>query len=168
MPADADVVLSNALLQWVPRHAELIRGWAAALPPGGWLAFQVPGNFASPSHQLMRELAVSPRWHDQLDGVLRHDDAVREPHDYAQLLMESGLTADVWETTYLHVLSGDDPVLNWVRGTGLRPVLDALSPQDATEFERDYSAALRAAYPHDAAGRTLFPFRRIFAVGQKA
>lgn len=165
-PSDADVVLSNATLQWVPGHRALLAQWAAALPDDGWLAVQVPGNFAAPSHTLMRALADSPRWSGPLAGVLRHDDAVGTPADYAELLLSAGLVADVWETTYLHVLPGPDPVLSWVRGTGLRPILDALAPADADEFAREYAARLRAAYPAMAHG-TIFPFRRVFAVGHK-
>jgi trans-aconitate 2-methyltransferase len=165
-PPDTDVIVSNATLQWVPGHGELVSRWAAALPPGGWLAFQVPANFDSPSHTLMRELAESDRWHDALHGVLRHHDAVAAPADYAQLLLQAGLHTDVWTTTYLHVLSGPDPVLEWVRGTGLRPVLAALSPADCAAFEAEYAAELRRAYPATGHG-TLFAFRRIFAVGNR-
>jgi trans-aconitate 2-methyltransferase len=176
MPPDADVVISNAMLQWVPGHQELLRGWAASLPAGGWLAFQVPGNFDSPSHTLMRSLATSPRWARFVGDALRHHDAVGTPSDYARLLLDSGLTADVWETTYLHVLAGPDPVLAWVRGTGLRPVLTALADRPAPDdddarpavdvFEAEYAAGLRAAYPPTEHG-TLFAFRRIFAVAHK-
>jgi trans-aconitate 2-methyltransferase len=165
MPSDADVVLGNAVLQWVPGHLDLLRHWAAALPAGGWLAFQVPGNFQSPSHRLLRELAESPRWQAFLDGVLRHD-AVAEPSAYADLLLSAGLAADVWETTYLHVLPGADPVLEWMRGTGLRPVLHALSAADGERFAAEYGALLRAAYPRTEHG-TMFEFRRIFLVGHK-
>lgn len=167
VPRDADVVLSNATLQWVPGHRELLTRWAAELPAGGWLAFQVPGNFDSPSHVLMRTLADSPRWAGRLGGVLRHDDAVAEPGEYADLLLAAGLQVDVWETTYVHVLNGEDPVLEWVRGTGLRPVLAALPDADAAEFSAEYGAELRAAYPAGPSG-TLFPFRRIFAVAHRS
>lgn len=163
---DTDVVLSNAALQWVPGHRDLLGRWAAALPAGSWLAIQVPGNFAAPAHRLMRELANSPRWAAQLAGVLRHHDAVAEPAEYARLLHAAGMRPDVWETTYLHVLPGDDPVLEWLRGTGLRPVLAALDEADGAEFTAALGASLRAAYPRTEIG-TLFPFRRIFAVGHK-
>ncbi len=166
-PADADVILGNAVLQWVKGHDALIRRWAAALPPDGWLAFQVPGNFESPSHALMRRLASSPMWAPKIGTVLRHADAVAEPTDYARLLLDCGLIADVWETTYVHRLQGPDPVLQWVRGTGLRPVLQALEADDAAQFEAEYAALLRQAYPVGPDGSTLFPFRRIFFVGHK-
>lgn len=165
-PADTDVVVSNAALQWVPGHQELMRGWLAALRPGAWFAVQVPGNYDAPSHALMRTLAASDRWSASLDGVLRSGESVGGPADYLRILLDAGFTADAWETTYQQVLSGPDPVLEWVRGTALRPVRAVLSAQDAAEFEAEYAAALRHAYPETAHG-TVFPFRRIFAVGQK-
>jgi trans-aconitate 2-methyltransferase len=166
-PEDADVVVSNATLQWVPSHRDLISRWAATLPRGGWLAFQVPGNFGSFSHSLMRSLAESRRWAASLTGILRHHDSVGTPEEYTGLLLSAGLAADVWETTYVHVLPGPDPVLQWLRGTGLRPVMAALPPESYAMFEAEFAEQLRQAYPPTPAG-TLFPFRRIFAVGSRA
>ena len=163
---DTDVVVSNAALQWVPGHQGLMARWLQLLPAGAWLAVQVPGNFPSPSHALMRAVAQSPRWHKQLDGVLRHDDAVWEPGQYHELLLRAGARADVWETTYNQLLAGEEPVLDWVRGTGLRPVLQALGEREAHEFEAEYSVLLDEAYPAAEFG-TIFPFRRIFMVAQK-
>jgi trans-aconitate 2-methyltransferase len=163
---DVDVIVSNAALQWVPRHQELMAQWASALPSGGWLAVQVPGNFDSPSHALMRRLAGDDRWAAKLQDVLRDADAVGTPESYATVLLDAGLDADAWETTYIHVLQGDDPVLEWIRGTGLRPILAALSPSDAREYSTELAAELRKAYPPGPHG-TLFPFRRVFAVGHK-
>lgn len=165
---DVDVLVSNAMLQWVPGHRELLARWAAQLADGGWLAFQVPGNFGAPSHRLMRELAAEDAWRERLDGVLRHadGDAVAGPADYLELLAGAGLRVDAWETEYLHVLDGEDPVLEWLRGTGLRPVLAALDEEGAAAFTAEYAARLRAAYPRRAFG-TAFPFRRIFVVAQR-
>ncbi|MFG2791285.1 trans-aconitate 2-methyltransferase [Streptomyces sp. NPDC048419] len=162
------LIVSNATLQWVPGHAERFGEWVAGLAPGGTFAFQVPGNFGAPSHRLMRELAESARWKDRLGGLLRHGDAVLAPEAYLERLTALGCTADVWETTYVHLLPGEDPVLDWVKGTGLRPVLTALADDPAAreEFLGEYRAALREAYPATGHG-TAFPFRRIFAVARK-
>ena len=164
---DTDLLISNAALQWVPGHEELLRSWAAALPEGAWMAWQVPGNLDSPSHSLLRGLTSTDRWSPFVGSTVLPPDAVRSPATYASLLIECGLVPDVWETTYIHVLAGADPVLEWVRGTALRPVLAALSPADAADFEAEYAPQLREAYPAGPGG-TLFPFRRIFCVGRKS
>ncbi|RBY94075.1 trans-aconitate 2-methyltransferase [Blastococcus sp. TBT05-19] len=162
-----DVVVSNAVLHWVPGHAELMARWAGALPPGGWLAVQVPGNFRNPTHALLAELCRSPGWADRLADAGPAPDTVLEPAGYAEVLTGAGLAADVWETTYLHVLTGTDPVLAWVRSTVLRPVLARLDDDDAARFTEAYAAALRNAYPARPDGTTLLPFRRVFAVGSR-
>jgi trans-aconitate 2-methyltransferase len=161
-----DVLVSNAALQWVPGHRELLTRWAAELAPAGWLAFQVPANFDAPSHVLMRELADSARWRDRLAGVLRGGESTDPPLAYLELLSTCGMDVDAWQTEYIHVLDGADPVLEWVRGTGLRPVLGALSADDGERFSAEYAAALREAYPRRAYG-TAFPFRRTFVVAQR-
>lgn len=162
-----DVVVSNALLQWIPGHDDLLSRMAGWLGPAGWLAMQVPGNFEAPSHTLLRELAGFPQWTEKLGGVLRGADSVLDAAGYFQILTGAGLIVDTWETTYLHVLTGPDPVLRWTTGTALRPVLAALDTADAETFTGQYATALRAAYPADESGRVLFPFRRVFAVGQR-
>ena len=162
-----DVVVSNAVLHWVPGHDRIMSRWAGWLSPGGQVAVQVPGNFRAPTHALLTELCRSPRWSAQLAAVAPDPDAVLEPARYYDVLTEAGLTADVWETTYVHVLTGDDPVLAWVRTTVLRPVLALLGEDDAAELTAAYAAALREAYPQRPDGTTLLPFRRIFAVGSR-
>jgi trans-aconitate 2-methyltransferase len=166
MPPDTDVLVSNAVLQWVPSHRALLASWAQRLPSGGELAFQVPGNFDSPSHALMRRLAAAPKWEPRLAGVLRHHDAVASPEEYSRLLLDCGMRVEAWETTYLHLLAGDDPVLRWLQGTGLRPVLAALSGEEAAEFQAEFAAALRSAYPATPHG-TFLPYRRVFVVAKK-
>ncbi|WP_405657396.1 trans-aconitate 2-methyltransferase [Streptomyces sp. RK9] len=167
-PGTYDLILSNATLQWVPGHTERFPDWVAALRPGGVLAVQMPANFQAPSHTLMRELCASGRWRERLGGVLRHADAVLEPGAYLEVLAGLGCEADVWESTYQQLLGGDDPVLDWVKGTGLRPVLTALAddPEARDAFLGEYRDLLRAAYPAGAHG-TVFPFRRLFAVARK-
>jgi trans-aconitate 2-methyltransferase len=157
-----DVIISNAVLQWVPDHLAVLARWAGFLPAGGWLAFQVPGNYDQPSHQALRELAGSDRWRPLLAGVQFNRQAA-EPAEYVDLLARAGFEVDAWETTYVHVLHGDDPVLDWYRGTGLRPALAALPPDQADEFLADYRTRMNAAYPAAPYG-TPFPFRRVFVV----
>ena len=161
-----DVLLSNALLQWVPEHEMLLERWARQINPDGWLAFQVPDNFEEPSHALMRELADSHAWRDKLGGVLRSALSVSLPAAYLELLAGNGLEVDAWQTQYLHVLEGPDPVLEWVRGTSLRPVLATLSKNDAATFEIEYAKRLRSAYPSHDFG-TVYPFRRTFVVAHR-
>jgi trans-aconitate 2-methyltransferase len=163
-----DVVISNAVLHWVPGHAALLARWAGWLAPGGWLAVQVPGNFGAPTHTLLAELCRQPRWGDRLADVAPRPDAVLDPEGYLGVLTRAGLRPDVWETTYLHVLTGVDPVLRWVSGTVLRPVLARLDEVEAREFTDRYAAALREAYPERPDGTTVLPFRRVFAVGTRA
>jgi trans-aconitate 2-methyltransferase len=163
--APVDVLVSNAALHWVPDHAAQLPRLVDAVAPGGWLAFQVPGNADAPSHSLLTELRRSPRWRDRLGaGAGRWPDTL-DPTTYVELLAGLGCSVDAWETTYVHVLGGADPVLDWVRGTALRPVLARLSPTEAADFEADYGAALRSAYPAAPYG-TVVPFRRVFAVAR--
>ena len=163
-----DVVLANAVLQWVPGHDELLRRWAEQLTPGAVLAFQVPGNFDAPSHRAIRAVAAQPRWQARLSGVLRGTESVLEPTGYAQLLTAAGASVDAWETTYVHQLpttGQDHPVLSWVEGTALRPVRAALGDADWAAYRHELSAHLAEAYPvHN--GLVYFPFRRIFVVAR--
>ncbi len=161
---DTDVIVTNAVLQWVPGHDAILRSWVAALPSGAWIALQVPGNFEAPSHALVRELAAGS-WRSRLESVmLREEDAVFTPTEYATILGDC--TVDAWETTYVQVLTGPDPVLEWITGTALRPIKAALSPDEWTAFRADLAPRLREAYPQRPDGRTWFPFRRVFAVAQ--
>ncbi len=162
-PGSVDVLVSNAALQWVPDHRSLLPELVATLTPGGWFAFQVPGNFEQPSHRLLHELAADPRFAGHTAEVERP--TAFGPETYLADLTALGCTVDAWETTYLHVLPGEDPVFTWISGTGARPVLQALAEPLRSAFVTEYKAALRAAYPPLPFG-TVLPFRRVFVVGQ--
>jgi len=170
--APIDVLVTNATLQWVPSHEALIPTWVSALAPGGWFAMQVPANFDAPSHVLLRQTAARSPRASELTPRLLGGDAVGDPASYGALLAGLGCAIDVWETTYLHVLdpAGEQaaPVLEWTKGTALRPVLDVLTDeQERADFLAAYGDALLDAYPRKEFG-TLFPFRRVFAVAHKA
>jgi trans-aconitate 2-methyltransferase len=150
-----DVLVSNAVLHWVPEHPALLARWGAALPVGGWLAMQVPGNHRAPTHALLTALCRSPRWASLLADAAPDPDAVLTPAGYLDVLTGAGLARE-------------DPVLRWVAGTVLRPVLARLSDENADAVTAEYAAALRAAYPRRADGTTVLPFRRVFAVGHRA
>jgi len=160
-----DVLVSNAALQWVPGHLDVIRRWPGLLSPGGWLAFQLPGNYDQPSHAILLELVRSERWRGLLAGAELNRQA-RDPAEYLDLLAREGCAVDAWETTYLHVLPGPDPVVEWYRGTGLRPVLSMLTPELAEEFLGAYRERVAQAYPAGPYG-TVLPFRRIFVVASR-
>jgi trans-aconitate 2-methyltransferase len=123
----------------------------------------VPGSFAAPSHALVRDLLAQPRWAGRVEP---RGNTVATPARYADVLATAAAHVDVWETTYLHRLTGPDPVLRWISSTALRPVRDALSPEDYAAFRDELAPRLRAAYPARPDGTTWFPFRRIFAVAR--
>lgn len=165
VPGSIDVLVTNATLQWLPDHLELLPSLLATVAPGGWFACQVPGNFSEPSHVLRSELAAEPRYAEHTAGVETPTSA--DPATYLRILADAGLEPDVWETTYLHVLTGEDPVFTWVSGTGARPTLQALPDDLRGEFEAEFKRRLAQAYPADDQGRVLLPFRRIFLVGRR-
>jgi len=168
---DLDLLFSNAMLQWLPDHRDLLAAWLGKMKTGSYVAIQVPGNFGSPSHALMRQVAESAKWAGKLGSVLRDGHVVGEPEDYQRLLLDAGFQANVWETTFQQLLLGDDPILDWVRGTALLPVRHALDEQDYLRFEDDYRAQISEHYPffetRDGTRLTNFPFRRIFMIGHK-
>jgi trans-aconitate 2-methyltransferase len=170
-PGPVDVMVANASLHWVPQHVQLLPTLVDRLAPGGTLALQVPHNFDAPSHLLLHELRNTPRWRSTIgDDVAPDLIRVAESGgaaEYLAVLAGAGCTVDVWETTYLHVLTGPDPVLEWMRGTGARPTLAALPDVERAEFEREYAGLLRTAYPPQEFG-TVLPFRRVFAVGHRS
>lgn len=152
-----DVIVANASLQWVSEHSALLPVLAAALDDGGTLAFQVPTGGPILEADVLDPTVLGPR------GAT----PVREPAWYVRTLAGLGLTVDAWETTYFHVLPGDDPVLEWFSGTGLRPYLDALSGAELDDFRARVATRLRAVYPREPFG-TILPFPRLFVVAHRA
>jgi trans-aconitate 2-methyltransferase len=161
-----DVLTCNATLQWVPGHLRLLPRLLTGVRPGGWFAFQVPGNFDEPSHTAIAELYESPRWRERLAGVALERPRSEEPETYLEALAAQGCAADVWETTYLQVLQGEDAIVRWMTGTALRPVLGVLDEREQKEFLDDYRSLVASHYPKREYG-TVLPYRRIFAVAQR-
>jgi trans-aconitate 2-methyltransferase len=163
-PAPVDLIVSNALFQWVPDQLAVIQRLAELVAPGGTFALQVPCNYDAPSHRLLHEISSEPPYGEHTEGL--HADRGTRPEAYLDLFTELGWTVDAWETTYLHVLQGEDPVFDWISGTGARPILQALPDRLREEFVGDYKAALREAYPAKRWG-TVLPFTRTFAVARR-
>jgi trans-aconitate 2-methyltransferase len=158
-----NLVFSNAALHWLDDHPALFARLAGYIEHDGVLAVQMPRNFAAPSHTLMHELASSPPWRDALAGLLRPM-PVLEPAAYYGILAPRVRDLDIWETEYLQVLEGENPVAEWTKGTWLAPLLAALAPSAGAAFESEYRQRVAKAYPRQADGKTLFPFRRLFIV----
>jgi len=165
-PAPADLLFTNATLHWLDDHAALLPRLAAQLAPGGMLAIQMPDNRTSPSHLLMDEAAAAGPWHAKLARLRPVYGSMQSPDAYYRILAPVAAQVDIWETTYLHVLEGDNPVVEWTKGTALRPYLDALEEPERAAFLAAYAARIAAAYPRQPDGRTLLPFRRIFIVAR--
>ncbi|WP_085528597.1 methyltransferase domain-containing protein [Kocuria massiliensis] len=159
------VIVSNAMFQWVDGHRELLPEIADMVAPGGAFAFQVPGNFDAPSHVLLREIASRPEYARHITEKLR--DTVIGAEEYLGDLSRPGWSVDAWETTYMHVLQGENPVYEWISSTGARPVLHPLPAAEQQKFIAEYQAALREAYPVAEFG-TVLPFRRIFVVATRS
>lgn len=166
-PAPADLLFSNATLHWLDDHQSLLSRLAACLAPGGVLAIQVPCNRDSPSHRLLEQAAGDGPWRARLAEVRAIYRSVESPDAYYRILAPAVRQVDIWETTYLHVLEGDNPVVEWTKGTALRPYLDALAEPERSAFLAGYAARVAAAYPKQPDGRTLLPFRRLFIVAQR-
>ncbi|MFQ5959319.1 MAG: trans-aconitate 2-methyltransferase [Alphaproteobacteria bacterium] len=162
-PEPADLVFANASLQWLGDHGTLFPRLAGMLGAGAALAVQMPRNFDAPSHRCMEEAAAAGPWRGRLAKAKRLD-PVAGPEAYYDILAPHVGNLDIWETEYVHVLEDDNPVVEWAKGTELRPYLDALEGDERAAFLADYAARIAGAYPRRGDGRTLFPFRRLFIV----
>ena len=164
--APVDVLYSNAALHWLAGHERLFPALLEAVAPGGVLAIQMPRNFGAPSHTSIIEAIEQGPWRARLEPLLRRE-PVAAPGFYWRLLEPRCAQLQVWETEYLQVLEGDNPVAEYTKGTWLKQFLDRLQEPERSAFEADYRRRVLAWYPPEADGRTLFPFRRLFLVARR-
>jgi trans-aconitate 2-methyltransferase len=161
-----DLVFSNAVLHWVPRHAELVPRLLAQVRPGGVLAVQMPRNFADPSHTAIAETEADGPWAQRFLRKSR-EAPVHEPDFYFDLLAAHASHVELWETRYFHVFDDAAAVVEWVKGTALRPTLAALDAGERPLFLEGYRSRVARHYPPSAGGKVLFPFRRLFFVASR-
>lgn len=162
----AALIFANAALHWVPAHETLFPRLARALIPGGILAVQMPLGQRAPYHTCIGEIAAAPRWRDRL-AKAHPQTTPLSAGGYYELLAPLMDEIDIWETDYRHVLEGEDPVAAWASGTALVPYTSLLEKAEAADFTAAYARAVRAAYPPQSDGRTIFTMRRIFIVARR-
>ena len=160
-----DLIYSNAALHWIGDHGGQFPRLASLLAPGGVLAVQMPRNFAAPSHVLMTTAAQAGPWREWLRPHMRAE-PVADPAFYYDVLAPLCRTVDVWETEYQQVLTGENPVAEFTKGSWLKSLLDALQEPERSQFEAEYRRLVLDAYPKRHASKTLFPFKRLFIVAQ--
>ncbi|MGZ8408260.1 MAG: methyltransferase domain-containing protein, partial [Caulobacteraceae bacterium] len=168
-PSPPDLIFSNAALHWLPGLEAVIPRLARTLTPGGVFAVQVPLSHDTAWYDALREVAADPRWRDRLAGV-EGTQPVPPPARWYELLSPLCAEADIWTTTYLHVLEGDDPIVDWMSGTGLRPYLQAFREDEAARaaFLAAYGRRVALDFPRRADGTTLMPFPRLFVMARRA
>ena len=162
-----DVILANAVIQWIPDHEALIPALIGKLAPGGALAVQTPDNLDEPSHRLMREVAADGPWAAKLADAAKARAERRSADWYFGLLRREAARVDIWRTVYFHPLKGTDAIVEWVKGTGLRPFVDPLDADEREAYLARYEAAIAAAYPAETDGTVLLPFPRLFFVATR-
>lgn len=162
----ADLIFTNAALHWLDDHANLIPRLAGDLAPGGVLACQMPVVEGLGWRASLAEVAEEGPWAARLRGV-QGVRAVDAPEDCYGWLAPLCSEIDIWTTTYLHALHGQDPIVDWTMGTTLRPYLDALPDPEKKPFLDAWRARLARDYPRRADGVTLFPFKRLFMIARR-
>jgi trans-aconitate 2-methyltransferase len=161
-----DLIYSNAALQWVDRHSTLFPRLLSFLTPGGVLAVQMPNMHAAPLHQTSRQLAGTQEWSRELGDVVPI--GILPAMDYWDMLRPRVASLEMWQTIYMHALQGENAVMEWVSGSGLRPYLDRLADGRKSVFRQAYADAVRSHYPPRADGTTILPFDRLFIVARMA
>jgi trans-aconitate 2-methyltransferase len=163
----AELIFTNAALHWITGHTDLFTRLMSSVRPGGVLAVQMPRNFGAVSHTSISEAALGGPWRSKLEPILRPA-PVEPPPFYIDILSSMTSSLDVWETEFMQVLSGENPVKEWTKGTWLMPLLNALEEPERSEFEAAYAELVAAAYPKQSDGTTIFPFKRMFIVATRA
>jgi trans-aconitate 2-methyltransferase len=159
------VILANAVLQWVPNHATLLPELAAKLALHGALAIQMPDNLDSPAHAAMRDIAAEGPWAKKLAAASAARTSIADANWYYELLRPQCAGVDVWQTTYYHPLTGGaGAVVEWFKGSGLRPFLEPLDEGERADYLDRYTAAVKSAYAALPDGSVLLPFPRMFVV----
>ena len=161
-----DLIYSNAAFQWIPDHNILLTKLINTVKENGVFAIQLPRNWHEPSHASICEIARKPKWQDRLEPYIM-ENPVSEPSCYYDLLAPLCKTIDMWETTYMQVLTGDCPVLEWTKGTVLPPLLAQLTPIEQESFINMYREHLDSYYIVRVDGKIIFPFTRLFIIASK-
>jgi trans-aconitate 2-methyltransferase len=162
-----DLIFANAVLQWLPDHPRLLARLAACLETGGYLAVQMPNNLHEPSHRLMQKVAQEGPWAEKLKDAPVSREEIGSFEDYYSWLLEAGCSVDLWQTTYVHPLADGAAIIEWLKGTGLRPYLDPLSLEEQSRFLNQYHEEIEKAYPAQGDGKVLLRFPRLFFVAQR-
>lgn len=163
---DFDMVFSNACIQWLPNHNQLLRNLTGLLKPGGILAVQIPMNYQEPIHQIIKEVSTSEKWKSEFAVQRSYYNLTQG--EYFDLLSEISTEFSMWETIYCHNLKSHQDIIEWYRGTGLRPYLDVLSEEKKIAFEKDIRNKVMEAYPSQKNGNIIFRFPRFFFVAASA
>jgi len=158
-----ELLYSNATFQWVRGHRDVLGRLLATLPSGGVLALQMPDNLSEPTHRLMLDVALEGPWRTKFAAPIEREE-IPPAAAYYDLLKPLASTVDIWTTIYNHPLADAAAILEWVRGTGLRPYLARLTPEEERAYLADYLARLALAYPPLVDGRVLLRFPRLFMV----
>ncbi|MGG7177425.1 methyltransferase domain-containing protein [Clostridium paraputrificum] len=161
---DFDIVFSNACIQWIPNHNQLLNNLIGLLKRGGILAVQIPMNYQEPIHKIIGEVTTNERWKSEFDNPRIFYNM--EQSQYFDLLSEISSEFYMWETTYYHNLESHKDIIEWYRGTGLRPYLNSLSESKKELFEQEIFERVVEEYPVQKNGRVIFRFPRLFFVAK--
>lgn len=162
----AELLFTNAVFNWVPHHDQVLPRLMQSLAPGGLLALQMPRIYEQAAQRQIAAAVLEGPWRDRLHAEFL-EQPVQPPDTYYPILAPHARSVDIWETNYIHVLTGDNPVLTWMAATALRPFYDMLQGEERQRFEDDVAARIRQAYPKEADGRTLFPLQRLFIIARR-